>query len=240
MTQTASINRKKTVPFAQAALMTIALLCSSGCSVGHSFAGNSAGCGECACAECALNPGGAHGQFADAGVSAADDYKQYYPYPTTAQNSAQQLLPQQTPQHQLAQQYQPPAPVPPEIPAARMDPRTTQQHVHMPNQDTKARNECAQLKQQTAAMQTQLAQLQARIAKDEQTRQSLNQSLTAVNGKVSDISNELNYWKQEVQRIDADAEAQHQDDMATLESISDIISQFPQPSTAAAQQRSRY
>jgi hypothetical protein len=238
MTQSASNDRSSFVSFAIAAFGATVLFCISGCAAGHSFAGFGGQSAECACAECALQPVGIEGQYAEAGASSEDDYRHNYPYPETTQQPPMPWPPQQMAAAQHG--HQPPAPAPPEGPGMGMHTQNVPQPMQVPTHDEKARTECEELKQQTAAMQAQLTQLQQRIAEDEQTRRSLDQSLANVNGKVSALSSELNYWKQEVQRIDADAEAQHREDMATLESISEIISQLPQPTTAAAPQRRRY
>ncbi len=238
MIQSAIRQHKVILQFAQAALVTTGLFILSGCAVGHSMA-RSGSCGECGCAECALQHVG-NGQYAASGPTSMNDYKQNYPYPSTAQNAPLKIPPQQIPAGQAGQRHQTPSQVPPEIPAANMHARTMPHSQRVSTLDQEARTECAQLKKQTAALQAQLTQLQTRITQDERTRHQLNQSLTSVNGKVSDLSSELHFWKQEVQRIDADAEAQHRDDMATLESISEIISQLPQPATASGEQPGRY
>lgn len=238
MTQSAIHQHKVILQFAQAAFVSAALFLLSGCAVGHSMAAGGS-CGECGCAECALQHVG-NGQYAASGPASMNDYKQNYPYPSTAQNAPLKVPPQQVPGGPVGQRHQPPAPLPPEMPAVNMSPPSVPHSPRVSTLDSKARTECAQLKKQTAALQAQLTQLQTRITQDEKIRHQLNQSLTSVNGKVSDLSSELHYWKQEVQRIDADAEAQHRDDMATLESISEIISQLPQPSTASGEQPIRY
>jgi|GEM_PF-2584844 len=239
MNQFASLDRNSILSFVPAAIISAATLLLSGCAVGHSMAGAGGACGECGCGECAMQHVGIDGQYASSHPAVGDDYRNAYPYPSTAQHAPIQLPPQ-GPQGQSVQHHQPPTPVPPETAAGMMQPHMVQRPPNVSTSDAKARTECAQLKQQTAALQEQLTQLQTRIAQDEKTRMELNQSLASVNGKVSDLSSELHYWKQEVQRIDADAEAQHRDDMATLESISEIISQLPQPSTASAEDRRPY
>lgn len=122
-----------------------------------------------------------------------------------------------------------PQPVPPECepqpPAVAL--------VEQPQCDAEAREECAQLHQQTDALREQLQRVETHLLNEQTRQQTLNHSLAAVNTRVRTLSSELNYWKQQVQRIDADAEQQHRDDLQSLQNISELISRLPRPDTAA-------
>ena len=86
-----------------------------------------------------------------------------------------------------------------------------------------------------------MQRMEAHLIKERTKQESLQETLASVNTKVGSLSNDLHYWKQEVQRIDAEAEQQHPDDWQSLQTLSELISRLPHPSkTAAAAECARY
>lgn len=132
-----------------------------------------------------------------------------------------------------------PRPVPPAPVPAECEPQELIATPDEPICDEEAREECTQLQAQTEFLRQRLLQLEARLTDEQTEQQALRQSLGTVNSKVTVLSSELGYWKQEVQRIDAEAEQQHQDDLESLQAISELISRLPRPTTAAGPETPR-
>ena len=92
----------------------------------------------------------------------------------------------------------------------------------------------------TDELKARLQKLETRLTGERTRQRALRDSLVAVNSKVTSLSEELTYWKSEVRRIDAEAEEQHRQDLESLQTISELISRLPRPSTAAAGNASRH
>ena len=105
--------------------------------------------------------------------------------------------------------------------------------------DAQARDECAVLRDKTAELQQQLEQLRTQIAADAANRESMSDSLVTVNGQVGALSMEIDYWKKEISRIDTEVAQQHEDDLASLEMLSELVSRLPRPEIVAAKASNR-
>jgi len=102
--------------------------------------------------------------------------------------------------------------------------------------DAQARDECAVLRDKTEELQQQPEQLRTQIEVDAANRESMSDSLVAVNGQVGALSMEVDYWKKEISRIDTEVAEQHEDDMASLEMLSELVSRLPRPDFASAKE----
>ncbi len=96
-----------------------------------------------------------------------------------------------------------------------------------------ALRECDALRQEAEAVRIRLDQLQTELERERQERESVQESLAATNARVGELSSELEFWKNEVRRIDEEAERQHEDDLASLEAIADLVSRLPAPEPAS-------
>ena len=218
--------------------ITVVLLLSSGCATSNSLARKKSldcGCNSCELArrntrETDLPPLTYQGQTNSA--------RQQMTQPLIAITpSAPPMTITETPEVPYPTHTNPPTPATP-----RCDlPPLTIRASKAPMQDAGARQECAQLKEQTETLRTQMQRLEAHLINERTKQESLQETLASVNTRVGSLSNDLHYWKQEVQRIDAEAEQQHHDDLQSLQTISELISRLPRPSkTAAAAERARY
>lgn len=197
------------------------LMLSVGCVTTQSQVRSKPSCTGCACEECSMALSAAEGKSGLTGGSASNTEPGEVEYELSADAPGQVATPLPVP----------PLPVPPETPVESTMPRQAMTPP-TPVRDMAAREECAQLQAQTNALQEQLQSLQAHLNREEMKQQALKHSLTAVNARVNALSGEVTYWKQEVQRIDQEAEAQHREDLQSLSTISELISRLPRPESA--------
>ncbi len=195
------------------ALIVCPLLGTVGCVTTQSQVRTKPSCSKCGCANCT----------AALKRSAAAEQK------TADRTAAGEMSMDQANDLALPSPLSPP-PAPPEFESDEMPPRqVVSKH---PLRDVEARRECAQLQQETNELRSRLQELEQRLAGEHVQQETLRHSLAAVNSKVGSLSSELHYWQQEVKRIDAEAEAQHREDLQSLQTISELISRLPRPTTA--------
>jgi hypothetical protein len=97
------------------------------------------------------------------------------------------------------------------------------QQQSMPMTASAAANCEAQLQQAKAELDAKLNALEDRVENERQAKNSLYNSLETVNGEVARLSRELEFWRDEVRRIEHTTAMQHQSDMESLSSISRMI-----------------
>lgn len=208
--------------------VAVALMVCTGCVTTQSQVRSQPSCSDCACEKCAsaLAAAQGHGQPADTSPESMLPAQVDYDLPKEFEDSPAEPRPV------------PPLPVPPES-APESLPARALTMPQAPVRDLEARQECAQLKEQTETLSAQLQKLESHLQQEQMKQQALRNSLVSVNAKVGTLSGELQYWKQEVQRIDAEAEQQHRQDLQSLQTISELISRLPRPATAAGEETSR-
>ena len=87
-----------------------------------------------------------------------------------------------------------------------------------------------QLKAAKVEFDAKLAALESRFEAEQMAKNTLNSSLDSMNSEVSRLAREVEFWRDEVRRIDRTTEAQHRSDMASLKSISQMIDTIAAPS----------
>lgn len=206
------------------ALISSPLVFLSGCVATQAQVRSKPSCSHCQCGSCGNhNTVSSHEPTSDQ-PSSQDPEAGHLSYDNQFEEFSPLALPRPVP----------PAPVPAESEA--------QELIAAPDEpicDEEARHECTQLQAQTEFLRQRLLQLEARLTDEQTKQQALRQSLATVNSKVAVLSSELGYWKQEVQRIDTEAEQQHQDDLESLQAISELISRLPRPTTASVPETPR-
>ena len=80
-----------------------------------------------------------------------------------------------------------------------------------------------------------LAPLESRFENEHRANDAMNDQLQVLHGDVVRLSKDVDYWENEVRRIDRTAEMHHRSDMANLHSISQLIDQIA-PRSASAEQ----
>ena len=71
-----------------------------------------------------------------------------------------------------------------------------------------------------------LASLESRFEDEHRASGAMNDQLQVLHGDVVRLSKDVEYWENEVRRIDRTAEMHHRSDMANLHSISQLIDQI--------------
>ncbi len=80
-----------------------------------------------------------------------------------------------------------------------------------------------QLQEIRQDFQDKLTTLELRFEKEHRANDAINDQLQVLHGDVVRLSNELDYWKNEVSRIDRANEMNHKSEMVNLNSISEVI-----------------
>ncbi len=204
------------------ALIACSLVFLPGCVTNPSVARSGASCSTCRCAACSASR---------MGTMSADLQSQPIVDPANGSYMAdspatQDLAPLQLPYPKQLLPATPESNLPPAV--ATVNEGSIR--------DSEACQQRARLQDQTDLLKSQMQRLESHLQQERTNQESLQRSLTSVTRKVGTLSSELHYWKQEVQRIDAEAEQQHQDDLNSLSTISELISKLPRPATAAAEQ----
>jgi hypothetical protein len=90
----------------------------------------------------------------------------------------------------------------------------------------------AQLQEARVDFDQKLESFEARFEEERRANDAINGQLQTLNGTVDQLSDDVDYWKDEVRRIDRTAEMHHRSDMNNMRSIMRMIDEF-NPGTAA-------
>ncbi|MCA9050333.1 MAG: hypothetical protein KDA89_16470 [Planctomycetaceae bacterium] len=94
-----------------------------------------------------------------------------------------------------------------------------------------------QLQDARAEFDRKLGDLESRFEDERRNRQSLQASLQSMNSEVGRLSGEVDYWREEIKRIDRTTAEQHRSDMASLQAISDMIDHISATSSSGSTKR---
>ncbi|MDG1894895.1 MAG: hypothetical protein P8J37_08305 [Fuerstiella sp.] len=83
-----------------------------------------------------------------------------------------------------------------------------------------------QLQEAREDFDNKLASLESRFEEGRRANDAMNGQLQTLHGNVEQLSDDVDYWKDEVRRIDRTAEMHHRSDMENLHSISKVIDEL--------------
>ncbi|MCP4784333.1 MAG: hypothetical protein GY903_31885 [Fuerstiella sp.] len=83
-----------------------------------------------------------------------------------------------------------------------------------------------QLQEARQDFDNKLASLESRFEKEHRANDAINDQLQVLHGDVLRLSDDVEYWENEVRRIDRTAEVNHNSEMENLRSMSELIDQI--------------